>query len=232
MVGTSELRRKDLILQAAQKLFFSKGYEATSVGDLIAEAGVSKGGFYHYYKSKEQLLDDLVEVHTQKHIKAWRVICKDQSIGAVEKLKKVFGDSAMVKAKDYKFVLTMVRVYYQSGNLLLRDKLERYSAEVMTRELSSLIYEGIVEGVFDTAFPDSVFKTLVFLFHSVQEEIVKLFLEYDETQDKAVVDQIKNIYAQTDDYFCRILGIKDKAFRLIDDELIESFMEKFESKKL
>ena len=55
---------RDAILTAAKRLMLIKGYNATSLDDLLGASGVGKGSFYHYFKSKEDLgyaiLDDIV----------------------------------------------------------------------------------------------------------------------------------------------------------------------------
>ncbi len=52
--------RKQQILDAATVLFASRGYQATRVADICAEAGVAKGLFYWYFDSKESLFADLI----------------------------------------------------------------------------------------------------------------------------------------------------------------------------
>jgi TetR/AcrR family transcriptional regulator, transcriptional repressor for nem operon len=46
---------KTRVLNAAVKVFRTKGYTATRVDDLCAEVGLTKGGFFHYFKSKEDV---------------------------------------------------------------------------------------------------------------------------------------------------------------------------------
>jgi AcrR family transcriptional regulator len=58
-VKEPDIRRAEL-LDAAQKLFYAKGYEKTPVQDNIDRVGVAKGTFYHYFGSKVELLDELV----------------------------------------------------------------------------------------------------------------------------------------------------------------------------
>ena len=53
-------------LETAQQLFFQKGYEKTSVNDIIKKIGVAKGTFYHYFKSKKDLLDKIVKGYVVK----------------------------------------------------------------------------------------------------------------------------------------------------------------------
>ena len=55
-----DLRRAQ-ILDTAEKLFFDKGYDRTSVQDILDAMGMSKGGFYHYFDSKESVLRSVSE---------------------------------------------------------------------------------------------------------------------------------------------------------------------------
>jgi TetR/AcrR family transcriptional regulator, transcriptional repressor for nem operon len=52
---------KSRILEAAQTLLSSHGYESTTIDDIITAAGVTKGAFYHYFKSKQHLCEVVIE---------------------------------------------------------------------------------------------------------------------------------------------------------------------------
>lgn len=49
--------RRGELLAAAEKLFYTKGYENTSVQDILDAVGFSKGGFYHHFDSKLAVLE-------------------------------------------------------------------------------------------------------------------------------------------------------------------------------
>jgi TetR/AcrR family fatty acid metabolism transcriptional regulator len=51
--------KRDLILQAAVRVFAQKGYHACRVSDIAAEAGVAHGLLYHYFRSKEEVLEEI-----------------------------------------------------------------------------------------------------------------------------------------------------------------------------
>lgn len=59
-------RRREEILRAASTLFSQKGYHATSVADVIAAAGISRGTFYLYFDNKDSLFLDLMEQFIQR----------------------------------------------------------------------------------------------------------------------------------------------------------------------
>lgn len=58
---------KGRIVSAAWKLFYDQGYEQTTVEDIIAESGTSKGSFYHYFEGKDALLETLSMLFDEKY---------------------------------------------------------------------------------------------------------------------------------------------------------------------
>ena len=59
--------KRDEIIDIAMKLFFENGYEATSVRMIMNEVGGEIGMFYHYFKSKDMLFDQVVESFFKKY---------------------------------------------------------------------------------------------------------------------------------------------------------------------
>jgi len=60
--------RLDELMDAAERLFISKGFEATTVSEIVRDAGVAKGTFYHYFPSKNEVLAALRERFTRQFI--------------------------------------------------------------------------------------------------------------------------------------------------------------------
>ncbi len=58
---------KSKIVSAAWKLFYEQGYEDTTVDEIIAASKTSKGSFYHYFKSKDELLGSLSYLFDEKY---------------------------------------------------------------------------------------------------------------------------------------------------------------------
>lgn len=55
--------RKDKIVESTFLLFLDKGIEGTSLKDIIKKANISNGGFYYYFKSKEDLIIEVIETY-------------------------------------------------------------------------------------------------------------------------------------------------------------------------
>ncbi len=78
--------RKQEFLDAAINLFYKKGYDKTSIEDIIREVKVSKGAFYHYFESKENLLEDIVDWQSEARVAIITKIVDDPKMNALEKM--------------------------------------------------------------------------------------------------------------------------------------------------
>ena len=76
--------RRQAILDTAEALFFQRGYEETSVQDILNAMGLSKGGFYHHFESKMAVLEAVSARRAeQKYSQAAREL-RASSLGALE----------------------------------------------------------------------------------------------------------------------------------------------------
>ena len=84
--------RKQEIIDTALKIFIHKGYEKTSVNDILNEIGIAKGTFYHYFKAKEEVLDAVIADTTETIVNKIEKIIDDNSLNAEDKLLKAFSE--------------------------------------------------------------------------------------------------------------------------------------------
>jgi TetR/AcrR family transcriptional repressor of nem operon len=66
---------RDLIAQEADALFYEVGFEATSFADIAARVGISRGNFYHHFKTKDEILDAVIARRlrrTQTMLEGWQ----------------------------------------------------------------------------------------------------------------------------------------------------------------
>ena len=67
MPGSTQRNTRGRIVSAAWKLFYEQGYEHTTVEDILALSGTSKGTFYHYFEGKDALLGTLSVLFDEKY---------------------------------------------------------------------------------------------------------------------------------------------------------------------
>lgn len=75
---------KAKIARVAWKLFQEKGYDNTTIDEIILQSGTSKGSFYHYYSSKDELLSALPEIFDAKYEEVIQTL--DPEMDSFEKL--------------------------------------------------------------------------------------------------------------------------------------------------
>jgi len=66
---------RDLIVDEADTLFYEGGFEATSFADIAAAVGISRGNFYHHFKTKDEILDAVISrrmARTRATLESWQ----------------------------------------------------------------------------------------------------------------------------------------------------------------
>ena len=80
--------RKNEILDVAERLFCSKGFDNTSTNDILNEIGIARGTLYYHFKSKEDILDAMIERLTNQIVAKAAIIALDDTIPVLERLTR------------------------------------------------------------------------------------------------------------------------------------------------
>lgn len=83
------MTNRQKIIEVATNFFATKGYEATSVNQIIAEVGIAKGTFYHYFNSKEDVMKEVIALIIDDLVDKIKVILADENLSGYEKFKRV-----------------------------------------------------------------------------------------------------------------------------------------------
>lgn len=161
MTGGNEPMR-ERIIRTAWRLFDENGYENTTVDRIIEECGISKGGFYHYFHAKDDLLEELA-------------LLLDQ---AYEKLKlpankSVYDRLLWATAQVYRYIeeeipVEILALVYSSQVVKKGDKYLLNHRRYYFKFLTALITEGQKKGELRT---DRTSRELV-RFYAMQERAV------------------------------------------------------------
>ena len=126
MAKTKEERRNEII-ETAGKLFEEKGYEQTQVQDIVNEIGVAKGLFYYYFKSKDEVMEELAVRYADAIIDAVNKLI-DKDIATFDKINRIFQifiDSAEKKfgifmgILNVKIGITHERIFFNVGKKMV-----------------------------------------------------------------------------------------------------------------
>jgi len=81
--------RKKEILDKAQALFIKKGYSKTTINDILKAEGIAKGTFYHYFKSKEEVMDALIMRFVSLSAEIIEAKANQPGKNAIEKMRDI-----------------------------------------------------------------------------------------------------------------------------------------------
>jgi AcrR family transcriptional regulator len=207
--------RRDAFLDVAQRLIQTKGYEEMSIQDVLVELEVSKGALYHYFDSKQALLDGVVERFAEAGMAAVKPVLQDANLPALRKLEHVLSDIARLKAEQKQLVLGLIEVLNSDANALFREKVRRLTARWLGPVLSAVIRQGIDEGSIKSSSPDETARVLVYLVQGYQE----LAGEQFRARQAGTIsfDEVRRTYAAFTEAFERILGVRKGSVTLIDE---------------
>ncbi len=210
--------RRDAFLDVAQRLVQAKGYEAMSIQDVLDELEASKGAFYHYFDSKQALLEAVVERFADVAIAELAPVLNDPKLPALRKLERFFAGIARRKAEQKELMLAIIEIWNSDGNAIVREKLRRLTVSRMVPLLSAVIKQGTDEGVFRVASPDETATVFVSLMLGFQELANDYFIARQAgTITFAVVQRSVASFTEA---FERILGIPKGSLTLTDQSTL------------
>ena len=135
-------RTKRTLLQIAYGLFISRGYENTSVDDIIEAAGIAKGTYYYHFESKEQTLEEVIGMMLDQEAEAARqVLGSDAPVPM-----KIAGIIASLRPRQEE--LPIEGALMKPENALMHAKIKRRLLETVLPLLSEAVEEGIAQGIF------------------------------------------------------------------------------------
>lgn len=141
--------RRDQLVDCARALFFERGYEATTINDIITRAGVSKGGFYHHFSSKEEILEALSVRLAEEARERVRDSLEAPGPGALQRLNAMLARMRQMKVEDAPALLATFRILFRPENIVLYYRINQAITAVMAPMFAAIIEEGRREGTFD-----------------------------------------------------------------------------------
>ena len=142
MKGEKGERRKQELLRIAYRMFIEKGYEATSIDEIITEAHIAKGTYYYYFPSKEATLEEVIkmmisdEVQRAKEILSAPISVPQKLVGVITSLRPKQNESNIADALNKK------------ENIVMHEKIGRRIIDEAVPLLTEVVSEGIAQGIF------------------------------------------------------------------------------------
>jgi TetR/AcrR family transcriptional repressor of nem operon len=210
------------ILDAAQRLMFTKGYEQMSIQDILDEIQISSGAFHHYFASRGALLEAFIERIKQETEKSLLPIIHDPHLTAIEKFQGFFDTLDRLRIAHKADVIKLVHVWYSDDNALVRLRVDEAILQQRAPLLTEIVRQGIREGIFTTAYPDKAGEVILYLLQGMGNTHVQLLLSLEQKRDddQHLIEEIVATHAAYMDAVERVLGAPPHSFYRADAEAV------------
>jgi AcrR family transcriptional regulator len=215
------LLKRNQILDATQRLVYTKGYEQMAIQDILGELQISKGAFYHYFDSKPALLEALVERIGEEALQLLNPIVHDSDLPALEKLQRFFDTAVRWKTARKTFMLELLRVWYADHNAIVRQKILATWSKRVLPLLTQIFHQGIREGTLNIPFPDQIGVILLSVIQGVGDAFAELLLIREPQGDE--LQRAERLIAAYNDALERVLGAPAGSLQLMDTESLKEW---------
>lgn len=196
------------ILDVAFRLFMEKGYDHTSIQDIIDHlGGLSKGAIYHHFKSKEDILIAVMERITAGSNHMLLLVQDRSDLNGREKLKTIFKESVSLPVQND--IFTVAPDFNHNPkflSMLLHETIE----EAAPNYILPIIQEGMADGSIQTDYPKELAELVLLvaniwmnpmIFHNTEEEVCRKFMVFSQMlqgfgldiADQDILDRIREL---------------------------------------
>ena len=201
--------RRSEILDTAEKLFHTKGYEKCTVNDILNEVAIAKGTFYYYFKSKQEVLDAIVARYTELVVNRVGEILERRDISPEEKLLSAF----MLMNINNQVGSEILDEMHKTENALLHQQTLSQMISALAPVLACIVEEGSEKEVWNCKYPLQYMQ--IFLAASLTLTDDGIFEQDAESQMKIMA---------------ALIGMLEKMLEVPEDSFMKLFMQSQQEK--
>ena len=144
------VKKKDQILDTSLQLFMKKGFDATSISDILSQLDIARGTLYYHFESKEAIMDAIIERLLNQVLEKIEKLMTNDSLSQAEKFMGFFASINLTQLTGDEEI---VDYFNQPQNALFHEKSNRLLIKKLSPVLAQIISEGMESGLFDTPYP-------------------------------------------------------------------------------
>src|SRR5579859_7457249 len=203
------------------RLMQAKGYQQMSIQDVLDELGASRGAFYHYFDSKQNLLGAMVDRIADQALAAVKPVVDDPSLPAIAKLEHFFGGIAQYKTDRKALMLEFIKVWKSDDNAVVREKVRQTVVRRVAPMLARIVRQGVAEEIFNVDSPDETATILMSLMSGFQDGATELFLA--RQANTISYEQAERTLLSFARAFERILGAPAGSIEIVDEKTLREW---------
>lgn len=175
--------RRDSILKTAERLFFERGYEETSIQDILDALSISKGGFYHYFESKLSLLEEICHQNARQAVDRVRLEISMGRLSPVQKLNILLSQVQLFNQDQPQLNALILKICYVDGDVNFREHMRVFMIGQLQAMLTEVIREGMADGSFFTRSPAHAGRMILMLACNINDDTCRILAEEPENPD-------------------------------------------------
>ncbi|WP_217568538.1 TetR/AcrR family transcriptional regulator [Mesorhizobium sp. GbtcB19] len=218
-----ELRREEL-LDHAQALFLTHGYDRASLNDVIAAAGISKGAFYHYFPSKEALLEALAERFARQALAGVQDVFADPALDPLGRLNALLAKSRQAKVETAAEAWALFETMFRPENLVLFHRINLAASAAFSPLLVAIIKQGVADGTFRTFDPEGVADIVMQFGMATHDVVAKAIVGGSELDMDMAIEALERRVRLYEIALDRILGLADGSIRIGEPGYVRAVM--------
>ena len=160
-----------LILDVSTRLFSEKGYDDTSLQDIINETKLSKGAIYHHFSSKEDILKAIFHRLGNENAEIFAKIRDDSRLSGIEKLIKIFQTAVFHSNQS---VLLTVSPCLLNNPRFLAMQIEQIYELIAPQFVEPILTEGVKDGSINIENPHEIAEAIMILTNVWLNPLVKM----------------------------------------------------------
>lgn len=161
--------RKNEILDIAEQLFVVKGFDKTSTNDILREIGIARGTLYYHFKSKEEILDAMIERITKQLVEKSKEIVSQKDMPVLQRLTMM---TLALNISSGNLGHEILEQVHKPQNALMHQKMQKCVLSGITPLITFLIEECITQGICQTDYPVEVAEMTLLYYNTMFDELM------------------------------------------------------------
>jgi AcrR family transcriptional regulator len=218
-----EIRRAE-ILDLAFKMFIERGFDNTSLNEIISGGGLSKGMFYHHFASKDVLLEALFERITEQSYQILEPVISARDLNPKVRLQQILDRGAQIRMENVEFTREVFSSLLRPESKLLYERISEAWRNRMRPILGQIISEGVAKGVFKTNDPEGVGDLILLMQLSTTYILAQGMLAKTVRARDAAADALGERLKLHAVALGRVLKLPDDTFSIGPPDFAKKFM--------
>lgn len=190
--------RKNEIVDAAAILFAEKGFDRTTTNDILEAVGIAKGTLYHHFKSKEEIMDALIDRQTGSILTMAQAVADDRSIPVEERMVRTIM-ALRLENTDQAGGRELIEHLHKPQNALMHQKTRQIILQRVPPMMAGILKDGVEMGMFQTPYPLECMEMVVCYLNTMMDDDV-----FELTPEQAAVKARAFMY-----HLERLLGVEE-----------------------